>query len=183
MNKKIYFDNNDLLITNAVNEDGFLRIEGTAAHFDTPNLNGEIVNASSFDNFFLLYNEQKLNPALNYNHDSTMLIGGIDNIFIKDNALCCSAHLNADIAFCKDTLIPMVESGDIKSFSTEGYVGYNDIEEREDGNYFAKNFLLTAIAIVSVPADYKSAFTIKNYFDEQRAAQMKKLRVLPNLIY
>lgn len=179
---KIYFDNNDLLITNAVNEDGFLRIEGTAAHFGSPNLNGEIVTAESFCNFFQLYNDGKLKPALNYNHDSTMLIGGIDSIYIKDNALCCSAHLNKDIAFCKDTLIPMVESGDIKSFSTEGYVGYNDIEEREDGNYFAKNFMLTAIAIVSVPADYKSEFCIKNYFDEMKA-QQAKFRLFPNLLY
>ena len=180
---KIYFDNNDLLITNAVNDDGFLRIEGTAAHFGIPNLNGEIVESSSFNNFFELYNDGKLKPALNFNHDSTNLIGGIDDIFIKDNALCCSAHLNYEIAFCKDTLIPMVQSGDIKSFSTEGFIDYNDIEEREDGNYFAKNFLLTAIAVVSLPADYKSAFTIKNYFDKQREANRKKLRLLPNLIY
>lgn len=183
MDKKLlYFDNNDLLITNAMSDDAFLRIEGTAAHFGTPNLNGEIVEAESFDNFFTLYDQGKLKPALNFNHDSANLIGGIDKIYIKDNALCCAAHLNKDVAFCRDTLIPMIEGGDIRSFSTEGFVNYNDIEEREDGNYFAKSFLLTAVAIVSVPADYKSEFCIKNYFDSMRV-QPKGIKLIPSLLY
>lgn len=180
--KLLYFDNNDLLITNAVNEDSFLRIEGSAAHFGTPNLNGEIVEASSFNDFFALYDQGKLKPALNFNHDSSNLIGGIDKLYVKDDALWCSAHLNKDVAFCRDTLIPMIEGGDIRSFSTEGFVNYNDIEEREDGNYLAKKFLLTAVAIVSVPADYKSEFCIKNYFDSMRV-QPSGIKLIPSLLY
>lgn len=183
MDKKLlYFNNTDLLITNAMEEDSFLRIEGTAAHFGTPNLNGEIVDATSFNDFFSLYEAGKLKPALNFNHDSSMPIGGIDKLYIKDDALYCAAHLNKDVAFCRDTLIPMVMGGDIRSYSTEGFVRYEDIEEREDGNYFAKKFLLTAVAIVSVPADYNSAFTIKNYFDSMKV-QPKGIKLIPSLLY
>lgn len=166
MENKIFLDNTDLIITNAVEEDKFLKIEGTAAHFNTPNLNGEIVDEKSFDNFFTLYNEGKLKPALNYNHDSSMLIGGVDKVYIKDNTLCCAAHLNKDISFCRDTLIPMVLSGDISAYSTEGFVSYDDIVLRSDDTYYASNFMLTAVAVVSTPADYKSAFTIKNCFEK-----------------
>lgn len=170
---KIFLDNTDLIITNAVEDKNFLKIDGTAAHFGSPNLNGEIVDANSFSDFFDMYNGGKLNPALNYNHDSNMLIGGVDRVYIQDNTLCCSAHLNKNIAFCRDTLIPMIMSGDVKSYSTEGYVNYNDIVMRDDGTYYASNFLLTAVAIVSTPADYRSEFTIKNCFERIEREKME----------
>lgn len=44
MNRKIYFNNQNLHITNAIEEDSTLKILGTAAHFGTANLNGEIVD-------------------------------------------------------------------------------------------------------------------------------------------
>lgn len=169
MLNKIIFSANDLHIYNVSEESNMLKIDGTAAHFNTANLNGEIVDAKSFDNFFTLYNDGKLRPALTYNHDSNMLIGGIDNIYIEDDTLRCSAHLNKDIAFCRDTLIPMVLSGDVKSYSTEGFVSWDDIEERDNNTYYAGNFMLTAVSIVTVPADYKSEFSIKNHFDEEAA--------------
>lgn len=175
MNRKIYFNNQNLHITNAIEEDSSLKILGTAAHFGSANLNGEIVDEKSFDSFFTLYNAGKLTPALNYNHDSAMLIGGVDKLYVTDNALCCEAHLNKDVAFCRDTLIPMVKGGDIKSFSTEGFVDYNDIVTNEDNTYYCKNFLLTAIAVVSVPADYNSEFSIKNYVEACKLQQPKKL--------
>lgn len=169
MINKITFSANDMHIFNVSEESNLIKIDGTAAHFDTPNLNGEVVNASSFDNFFALYNDGKLNPALTFNHDSAQLIGGIDKIYIADDTLRCSAHINKDVAFVRDTLAPMILAGDIKSYSTEGYLAYSDIEELENGTYFAKNFLLTAVSIVSIPADYKSEFTIKNMYDAEAA--------------
>ena len=175
MKQNIFFDSQSLLITNAVEEDNLLRIEGTAAHFGEANLNNEIVDEKSFENFFLLYNNGKLKPALNFNHDPYALIGGIDDLFIRDNALWCSAHLNKDIAICRDTLIPMVMSGDIKSYSTEGWVGFNDIVEHDDGTYYCKNFMLTGVAVVSLPADYNSEFSIKNYFENNKTLKTKKL--------
>ena len=175
MNQNIFFNSQNLLITNAVEEDNMLRIEGTAAHFGEANLNNEIVDEKSFDSFFLLYRDGKLTPVLNFNHDPYALIGGIDNIYTKDNALWCSAHLNKDIAICRDTLIPMVMSGDIKSYSTEGWVGFNDIVEHDDGTYYCKNFMLTGVAVVSLPADYNSEFSIKNYFENNKTLKTKKL--------
>lgn len=182
MKQNIFFNSQNLLITNAVEEDNMLRIEGTAAHFGEANLNNEIVDEKSFDSFFLLYREGKLTPVLNFNHDPYALIGGIDNIYTKDNALWCSAHLNKDIAICRDTLIPMVMSGDIKSYSTEGWVGFNDIVEHDDGTYYCKNFMLTGVAVVSLPADYNSEFCVKNFYESHKVAK-PTFRVLPNLIY
>lgn len=169
MLNKIIFSSNDLHIYNVQEESNLVKIDGTAAHFNTPNLNGEIVDAKSFENFFSLYNDGKITPAFTYNHDPNMLIGGIDRIYIDGDTLRCSAHINKDIAFCRDTLIPMVLAGDVKSYSTEGYISYDDIEERENNTYYAANFLLTTVSAVTVPADYKSEFTIKNMFDEEAA--------------
>ena len=173
---KIFLDNNDLLITNAVEDDKFLRIEGSAAHFDVPNLNGEIVSESSFDEFFELYSDGKIRPALTYNHDANMLIGGIDNVYIQNNTLMCKAHINKDIEFCKNTLIEMILSGDCKSFSTEGFLRYSDIVENEDGTYFASSFMLTAISVVTVPADYQSEFTIKNSIERIKQAKIEEAK-------
>lgn len=170
MDKTFYLESPSLHITNAVDDSDFLIIEGSAAHFDVPNLNNEIVSASSFDNFFKLYKEEKkIKPTLTYNHDSNMLIGGIDDIYVDNDKLMCLAHVNKNIKFCADTLIPSILAGDTKSFSTEGFVSYEDIEERENDTYFCKSFLLTCISIVSIPADYKSEFVIKNWYEAEKA--------------
>jgi len=162
MLNRVYFGGDDLRIFNAKEENSFIFIEGSAAHFGTANLNGEIVDAASFEDFFVLYNDGKLTPALNYNHDPNMLIGGIDKIEIREDTLYVAAHVNKEIAFCRDTLIPMIMCGDCNSYSTEGFIDFNQIRENEDGTYYAGKFLLTAVAVAPVPADYKSEFTIKN---------------------
>lgn len=169
MNKTFYIESPQMLITNAVDEDNFLRIEGTAAHFDVPNLNNEIVDANSFTKFFEMYKENKIRPSLTYNHDSTNLIGGIDKIYIENNTLMCAAHINKNIKFCADTLIPSILAGDIRSYSTEGFVSYEDIEERENDTYYCKNFILTAVSCVNLPADYQSEFVIKNWYEAEKA--------------
>ena len=62
-------------------------------------------------------------------------------------------------------IIPNILSGDLNSFSTEGYIkdGYNGIVENEDGTYYVKDFLLTAVGIVPTPADWDATFTLANY--------------------
>lgn len=175
MDRTFYIESPSLHITNAVEDNDFLIIEGTAAHFDVPNLNSEIVNAASFDKFFKLYKEEKkIRPSLTYNHDSANLIGGIDDIYVENDTLMCLAHVNKNIRFCADTLIPSILAGDTKSFSTEGFVSYDDIEERENNTYYCKNFLLTAISVVNLPADYQSEFVIKNWYEAEKA-----LKTLP----
>ena len=157
---------NTFHIENASSEDGNLTINGYCAHYDTPNLNSEIVNADSFNYFFSLYNDKKLKPALNFNHTDT-IIGGIDSIESKEDGLWMQAHLNGNVAICRDMIIPCILNGDLDSFSTEGYIyGNTDgIDFNEDGSYYVKNFLLTAVAIVATPADADAKFTVKNYLD------------------
>lgn len=162
MENRIYINN--LKIENAVETDSLLNIEGYCCHFDRANLNMEIVNAKSFDTFFDMYVEGKLNPKLNYNHTDT-IIGGIDDFDIKKDGLYMKAHVNKNVAICKDMIIPNILSGDLNSFSTEGYIkdGYNGIVENEDGTYYVKDFLLTAVGIVPTPADWDATFTLANY--------------------
>lgn len=174
MNNKFYIESPTLHITNAVEDKDFLIIEGTAAHFDVPNLNNEIVGKESFDKFFEMYSSNKIIPSLTYNHDSNNLIGGIDDVYIEKDTLMCLAHINKNIKFCADTLIPSILAGDTKSYSTEGFVNYDDIVEHEDGTYYCKNFMLTAISVVNLPADYKSEFVIKNWYEAEKALRKPK---------
>ena len=68
---KIY---NNFKIENAIDEQDTLRIEGFCAHFDVPNLNNERVGESSFNEFFKLYKDDKLKPALNWNHSEQITV-------------------------------------------------------------------------------------------------------------
>lgn len=153
-------------ITNASEKDGDLYIEGYAAHYDRANLNKEVVNASSFDYFFSLYNEGKLKPCLSYEHDNTQIIGAIDSLESKEDGLYMSAHLTHTVPLCQ-TLIPNILAGNINSFSSEGFVvgGVDGIEYLDNDEYFVKNFLLTAVSVVNTPADWDATFTVKNYLD------------------
>lgn len=153
-------------ITNAVEDDNALHIEGYAAHYNRANLNREIVNASSFDAFFKLYNEGKLRPCLSYEHDNTLIIGAIDNLESKKDGLYMNAHLTRSVPLCQ-TLIPNILAGNISSFSTEGMVlnGVDGIEYMDNGDYFVKDFMLTAVSVVNTPADWDAKFTVKNYLD------------------
>lgn len=157
---------NTFRIENAVTEDEQLVINGMCAHYNVPNLNSEIVDESSFNYFFNLYNEGKIKPALNYNHTDT-IIGGIDVIESRKDGLWMQAHLNGNVAICRDMIIPSVLSGDLDSFSTEGYIhgGTDGIVFNDDETYFVKDFLLTAVAVVPTPADYNAKFSIKNYLE------------------
>lgn len=153
-------------IENAVKEDNNLVISGMAAHYNVRNLNDEIVNADSFNEFFSLYNDGKLTPALNYNHTDT-IIGGIDLIESREEGLWLQAHLNGNVAICRDMIIPCILGNELKSFSTEGFIrgGVDGVDFNDDGSYYVRNFMLTAVAVVSTPADADATFTVKNYLD------------------
>lgn len=154
-------------IENAVTEDNNLVINGMAAHYNVRNLNDEIVDANSFSEFFNLYNEGKLTPALNWNHSDT-IIGGVDLIESRKDGLWMQAHLNGNVAICRDMIIPCIMGNELNSFSTEGYIrdGVNGVDFNEDGSYYVRNFLLTAVAIVPTPADSDAKFSVKNYLLE-----------------
>lgn len=162
-NLKIY---NNFRIENAVDGDNFLQISGMCTHWNIPNLNMEVVDANSFNAFFELYDEGKLKPSLNYNH-SDLIIGGIDSIEKKEDGLFMTAHINKTVKDCTDSIIPNILAGDITGLSTEGFIkgGYDGVEFLEDGSYYVKNFILTAVAVVPNPADWQAEFSIKNYLN------------------
>lgn len=178
MEQKIRLYNDiDLLTFNS--EDKVLKIEGYAAHFGTKNLNNEIVFKESFDLFFNAYDAKKIQPILNFEHDNTKQIGGIDEIFSDATGLYVKAHINRNIPYCAEWLIPNIENGDIKSFSTEAVVvgGRDGIRINEDGSYIVLNAMLTAVAVVQHPADWQSEFSVMNYlksFPEQPKPQPVK---------
>lgn len=162
---------NGLKIENAKNKDNIIEIEGYCAHYNRANLNNERVDANSFKKFFNMFENGIVKPHLNYNHDSNMLIGGIDDIVSMDEGLFMQAHLNKDVALVRDTIWPLIESHDLDSFSTEGVIenGWDGIEEQDDGTYYVKDFILLGVAIVANPADWEAKFTFKNFLDENKA--------------
>ena len=168
-NNKIYIYNQDFKIQNAVQNDTRLNIEGYFCHYNKPNLNREIVDENSFGEFFKLYGEKKVVPALNYDHTNS-LIGGVDGIEKRSDGLWLNAHLNRNVALVRDMLEPCIMSGDINSFSSEGYIvgGWDGITELNDGNYYVKNFLLTAVAVVAVPADPDAKFSLQNFLSANK---------------
>lgn len=175
MENKIFI--NDLRIENSVERDDRLDIEGFCCHFNTTNLNNEIVDAKSFDEFFQLRKEGKLSPALNYNHTDT-IIGGIDDIETFKEGLYMTAHINKNVAICKDMIIPLILSNDISGLSTEGFIknGWDGIVTNEDDSYYVKSFILTGVAVCAVPADWDARFSLSNYLNEYRQHKEEEKR-------
>lgn len=175
MEANIYL--NGLKIENAKNTDNILEIEGYICHWDDANLNHERVNSQTFDKFFELYNANKLRPRLNYEH-TDQIIGGVDEIVPFDRGLYMTAHLAKNVAIVRDTIIPLIETGDLCSFSTECAVNYNDIEELQDNTYILHNAMLVGVAVVSQPADPLATFSLKNFINEyklQKQAEQEKI--------
>lgn len=174
-------------IDNAVQKDDNLEIEGFICHFGKANLNQEIVDSKSFDTFFNMMENKQIKPKLNYNHTDS-LIGGIHDIISVDEGLYMSAYLNNNIALVRDMIAPSILAGELDSFSTEGYIqnGYDGIVENEDGSYYVKDFLLTAVAIVPTPADPNATFTLRNFIAEyklQKRAEQEKLQKDSKIIF
>lgn len=166
---KIFIYNPEFKIENAVADDNLLKIEGYFCHFNKMNLNGEVVDENSFKEFFKMYGEKKIQPALNFNHTDS-LIGGIDNVTSKGDGLWLNAHLNRNVALVRDMIEPCIMAGDLNSFSSEGYIagGWDGITELKDGGYYVKNFMLTAVAVVAVPADPDAKFSLQNFLSANK---------------
>lgn len=158
---------NDIDLLSFNSEEDRVNIEGYAAHFGVPNLNKEIVFKESFDLFFDTYSKGMIKPILNFEHQNDKQIGGIDSLEIRKEGLYMHAHINKNIPYCNEWLIPNIMAGDINKLSTEGICvgGANGIKVNSDGSYVVLNFLLTAVGIVRIPADFKAEFTVKNYLE------------------
>lgn len=154
-----------------IREDGSVLISGYACHFGVPNHNGEIVNSNSFDRFLSELGEGGLMPAMNYQHDGMSICGGWDRIEVKDEGLWVEGHLNTEVALVRDTVLPLLKSGDIQGFSTEGFTLNNDIEVTDDGYLLLKDFTLLGIALVAnVPADFDAKISV-NHINESKKAK------------
>lgn len=173
MENRIYLSG-DYKITNSLEDDNKLYIDGYACMYNHKNLNNEIVTADSFKDFFDMYKAGKINPKLNYNHTS-QYIGGINEFHSTKDGLFINAYLNKDVSLVKDMLLPLILDGTISQFSTEGMVkdGYNGICEHEDGSYTVKSFILTDVAIVAHPAEWNATFTVKNYLQSLKEKEFK----------
>lgn len=180
MENKIYLNN--IRITNAVDDDGVGRIEGFAAHWYKPNFNEERVDASSFDKFFQLMGEGKIEPVLNFNHSSERIIGKIDRLETKEDGLWMEAHVNKNVAFVKETVWPLIEAGDLNGLSTEGYIPSSDnIEWLKDNTYFVKTFILTAVAVCALPADGYARFSVANVVNNMRPTEEEAKETIKKL--
>ena len=176
MENKFYLDNK-FELANASQDDNFLKIEGYACRFDLANLNGQICDAKSFDAFFNLYNSGKLKPKINWEHNGDQIIGGIDDVAVMDDGLYLQARLNMNIPLVRDMIAPNVMAGDIDSFSTEGRTlnsPMEDLVERKDGSFYVRNFILTAVAVVTTPADWTAKFGIANYIENWKALRAEE---------
>lgn len=142
-------DNGDLLI-----------VEGYGCHFNTENGNGEIVTENSFADFFAELKNGGQMPYFNYQHNATDIIGGWDEIKADERGLYCRGHINKRVALVRDTVLPLIESGDLAGLSTEGYtMGWYD---EQNGIYHAEKFMLLGISLVSLPADFAAQMIVKN---------------------
>ena len=159
-------DNADLLI-----------VEGYGCHFNAVNGNGEIVTADSFTDFFNDLKNGGQMPYFNYQHNPEAIIGGWDSIEADDKGLVCRGHLNKKVALVRDTVLPLVESGDLAGLSTEGYaMGWYDEEKNV---WHAEKFMLFGISLVSLPADFAAEMIVKNKLHMQERAN-KELNMILN---
>lgn len=149
-------DNADLLI-----------VEGYGCHFGTVNGNKEVVTEKSFVDFFDELRNGRQMPYFNYQHNPEAIIGGWDSIEADDKGLFCRGHLNKRVALVRDTVLPLVESGDLAGLSTEGYAmgWYDDAEDV----WHSEKFMLLGISLVSLPADFAADMVVRNRLEAQRS--------------
>ena len=166
MEQKIFLDNT-FTLENAAEDGDRLNISGYACKFNEMNLNSELVDSKSFNTFFTLYNSGKLKPYCNWEHTDTT-IGGIDGIESDTNGLFVKAHLTKSVAIVRDMIAPLVMSGDLNSFSTEGRIlnGYSGLMQLPNGGYYVKDFILVGVSVVRQPACPDAKFTLANYIRE-----------------
>ncbi len=152
-------------------EAGRVDIAGIACHWGKENLNSQVVDKNSFGAFMKLYNAGKIRPVCNYEHDSAKRIGLIDKIDMQDDGMWIEAHINTRIPYVSEWLLPLIEAGDLKGLSTEGFPlnGYESLMQMENGLVYVKDFILSAIAITAIPADWDAEFSIANYIEGWKA--------------
>lgn len=162
--------------------DNLIRIAGYACHFGEVNGNGEIVTESSFRSFFEALHNGGQMPMLTYNHNSDLLIGGWDKFTADEKGLYAEGHINADVALVRDTILPLMESGDLNGLSTEGWYDWNTAEVTEDGAVKINDYALCAVSLVALPADFAAKVESRNALTLERNRQSEKTESNNNLL-
>ena len=160
--EKMIFSCNGLQFSENEEKPNIIKIEGYAAHFNKANGNAEIVTKNSFKKFLDLMNEKGVKPLLTFDHQSQNIIGGWDNLEIREEGLYAVGHINADVALVRDTILPLMKSGDLNGLSTEGWSSMRENKFSDDGTMEIANFFLYAISLVGFPADYEAKANLKN---------------------
>jgi len=147
-------------------------IKGYACHWNKANANGEIVTPESFDKVLARAKENNLSIPINYNHQEGLILGKILNFYKDSQGLFIEAELNDEVDLVKNMVAPLVKDGTLNRFSTEGYYQKNDKVRVDKNAYLLKNFELTAVAIVPLPADLDAVFShnnihVFNAYDEE----------------
>lgn len=175
---------NALTITNARTDEknpDLLRVEGYGCHFNAENGNGEIVTEASFADFFDTLKNGGQMPYFNYQHMPDQIIGGWDEIVADEKGLYCRGHINKKVALVRDTVLPLIESGDLAGLSTEGYsMGWYDDERNV---WHAEKFLLLGVSLVSLPADFAAQIVVKNSLLMQHMSEPAKSDELIGLLF
>lgn len=132
-------------------------IEGYACHWDKPNHNGEIVTKTTYDNFFKVMQEKGQFPSLNLFH--LPIVIGVWDAFETDNdtGLYVKGRIEDTNFISKNYVLPLIECGALRSLSTEGLTNWRNIEETDNG-ILLKESVLTAVSVVSLPADFDANF-------------------------
>lgn len=166
-------------------DDKYIHIKGYGCHFGVINKNGEMVNEESFASFFKDLEAGSLMPVLNYQHQPDKIIGCWDKITADETGLLCEGRIFRDVQLVKDTIEPLMNGGALDSLSTEGWVTDWEIIEKEDGSMylFAKEFVLTGISLVALPADFDARIDTENALTLERAERIKKTTPKKNFIF
>lgn len=150
------------LITSSETNEKVLKIAGYAAHWDVPNLNGEVVHKDSFNRFLTALKDNGQMPAMTVYHNSEKVVGKWTLIEARDEGLYVEGELYLENSYVANEIAPLIRNGALKSLSTEGFSKMDENDINNDGSVTINHFTLTAISIVSVPADLEAQFETKN---------------------
>lgn len=166
---------NALRINRVEKQGNTMTVEGYACHYNKVNHNYEIVTAECFTDWLAAMDKDGLKPVFTFNHNADCIIGGWDEFTSDDTGLFAKGHINTDVAFVRDNLLPLIEGGDLSHLSTEGWAdGYWD--EKRDA-FVCSQFMLTAISLVALPADFsaKAEISRNELRNKTKAKKYKKL--------
>lgn len=140
-----------------------------ACHFDTPNMNREVVTKDSFDEMFkAMKNSNGIMPSMNWMHTDA-IIGTWTDLVPEGSGLTVSGYMAKNVWHVREVILPLLDAGVPLYLSTEGYVPWDSMEwDDEKGIYIAKQFDLIRISLVDVPADFEQKEIVRNAIELHR---------------